>query len=397
MKIIFNNNVLTVRLTGRVDSANAVSVGKKILHSIDEHKAEKIIIDAKELKYISSAGMRAILKVKKAKPDLHIVNVSCEVYELLDMAGFTDIIDIRRTLREISVEGCEVIEECEIDTVYRLDRDTIVKIYKRSDLEDIRREMNFAKQAFINGIPTAISFDIVKCGERYGVVFELVRSDTFVDRLKNDPEHFDEYVEKFIMLTKKLHSTELDCGELVSANDVYRQRFAELEGVLTDDEMSELNRLIDSVPERNTVIHGDLYKKNNIMIRDDELLMIGMGELMRGHPIYDICEVYFACTYFFETGKGGENTDPGNDISMHFLEKFTAMYFTGSIREDRERAVNAVKIFGEYRKAYVYLSADDTDITYEERLKNAADIIKERVLPNIDIIMDALTLDFIEW
>lgn len=395
--MIFNNDTLTVRLTGRVDSANAVSVGKKILRAIDEHNAEKVIIDAEELKYISNAGMKAILKVKKAKPDLQIVNASCDVYELLDMEGITDIIDTRKILREISVEDCKVIEECEIYTVYRLDRDTIVKIYNRSDLEDIRREMNFAKQAFINGIPTAISFDIVKCGERYGVIFEIVQSDTLVDRLKNDPEHFDEYVEKFAALTKKLHSTELGCGELVSANDVYRQRFAELEGVLTDDEMSELNRLIDSVPERNTMIHGDLYKKNNIMIRDDELLMIGTGELMRGHPIYDICEVYFACTYFLESGKDGELTGSENDISMHFLDKFTAVYFTGSIQEDREKAVNAVKIFGEYRKAYVYLSADDTDLTYEERVKNAADIIKERVLPNIDTIMDAFTLDFIEW
>ena len=63
------------------------------------------------------------------------------------MTGFTDIIDIRKAMREVSVEGCEIIGKGGHGTVYRIDGDTIVKLYNEDEpFDEIEREISYAKQ-----------------------------------------------------------------------------------------------------------------------------------------------------------------------------------------------------------------------------------------------------------
>ena len=45
---------------------------------------------------------------------LPVVNVSPEVYDIFDMTGFMELLDVKKRLREISVEGCELDDESEI-------------------------------------------------------------------------------------------------------------------------------------------------------------------------------------------------------------------------------------------------------------------------------------------
>ncbi|MGN1088835.1 MAG: anti-sigma factor antagonist, partial [Huintestinicola sp.] len=178
MVSIFKSGTLTVKPEGRIDTSNASEVEKELFTLVDEHKPDKIVIDAKKLEYISSVGLRVVLKLKKTVEDTSIINASLEVYDIFDMTGFTDIIEVKKAFREISVEGCEIIGKGGHGTVYRLDGDTIVKLYgDKEPFDEIEREISYSKKAFVYGIPTAISFDIVKCGDCYGVVFELINAD----------------------------------------------------------------------------------------------------------------------------------------------------------------------------------------------------------------------------
>ena len=54
----------------------------------------------------------------------------------------------------------------------------------------------------------------------------------------------------------------------------------------TPAELDQLRAVVDSVPDRNTLLHGD-YHANNIMVADGELLLIDMGDVSYGHPIFD--------------------------------------------------------------------------------------------------------------
>ena len=68
--------------------------------------------------------------------------------------------------------------------VYRYDEELVIKVFNQNNLyQDVERETTLAREAFILGVPTAISFGIVAVGERYGAMYELVDSDV---RMKND-------------------------------------------------------------------------------------------------------------------------------------------------------------------------------------------------------------------
>ena len=185
---------MTFLLTGRIDSGYAAEIEKDLLSAVEEAGDPRIVLDAKDLSYISSAGLRVILRLKKAYPDMSVVNVSSEVYEIFEMTGFTEMMTVERAYRMISVEGCEVIGEGYNGRVYRIGQDSVVKVYKRADadtLAAIRHEREVARLALILGVPTAISYDVVRVGDSYGSVFELLDAHSFAAILAEEPERLD--------------------------------------------------------------------------------------------------------------------------------------------------------------------------------------------------------------
>ena len=87
---------MTIRLDGRIDSNNAAEVEKDLLEQLSAGAAEDVVIDAEELEYISSAGLRVILRLKKAIADTSLINVSPEVYDILDVTGFTEMMSVQK-------------------------------------------------------------------------------------------------------------------------------------------------------------------------------------------------------------------------------------------------------------------------------------------------------------
>ena len=90
---------MTIELKGRIDSGNSAQVESDILQKLSGAEKAPVVLDAQALNYISSAGLRVILRLKKAHPDLRIINVNSEVYEILDMTGFTEMMRVEKAYR----------------------------------------------------------------------------------------------------------------------------------------------------------------------------------------------------------------------------------------------------------------------------------------------------------
>ena len=137
-----------ITLSGKIDSSNANEEDLRITDELNNYTG-KIIIDVSKLSYISSAGLRVILKIKKEYPDTKIINCNNEVFEIFEMTGFTQMMDIKKAFKNISIDGCDIIDEGAYGIIYRIDSDTVVKVYKNPDsLEEIIREKENAKKAF---------------------------------------------------------------------------------------------------------------------------------------------------------------------------------------------------------------------------------------------------------
>ena len=293
MKTELQNGKLTIFLEGRVDSNNAQQVERELLDAASEAPGAAVTLDADKLEYISSAGLRVLMKLRKAAgKTLGVVNVSPEVYEIFDITGFTSLLDVRKKLREISVEGCEKLGEGGNGAVYRLDEDKIVKVYKPwMELSAIDRERSFAKTAFVNGIPSVIAYDVVKVGDCLGVVFEMLKSDTLGHAMRDNPEKLEQYVDQYVELAKTLHSTHVPAGSFTRIQEVMHERANNLGKWCSAEEIALLHSIIDDIPEADTVTHNDLHP-GNIMIQDGELVLIDMPEVTMGPPICDLTSIF---------------------------------------------------------------------------------------------------------
>ena len=92
------NDSMVVYLAGHIDSTNAPEVEKEVFRLVEEAAGAPVVIDAQELEYISSAGLRVILRLRKTHPELSIRGVSSEVFEILEMTGFTQMMTVERPI-----------------------------------------------------------------------------------------------------------------------------------------------------------------------------------------------------------------------------------------------------------------------------------------------------------
>ena len=124
--------MLTINLSGRIDSNNAEEIESEISSQLAKFSGETPIFDAENLSYISSAGLRVLLKFRKMSGGkLDVINASDDVYNIFEVTGFTELFNVRKKLREISVEGCPIIGEGHFSVVYRLDSDTVAKVFNK--------------------------------------------------------------------------------------------------------------------------------------------------------------------------------------------------------------------------------------------------------------------------
>ena len=164
-----DKNILYIAIEGRIDASNAAAAEEEVFAIRKENEGKHTVIDADHLEYISSAGLRVILKVRKEEPRLAIINVAPEVYDVFDMTGFTDMVTVEKAYKRMSVEGCSFLAKGANGAVYRYDDETIIKTYFAKDaLPEIKQERENARRAFVLGINTAIPYGIVRVGESYG-------------------------------------------------------------------------------------------------------------------------------------------------------------------------------------------------------------------------------------
>lgn len=86
---------LTAALGGRLDTNTTPQAEKELSEGIDNVK--ELILDFKELDYISSAGLRLLLMLQKrmnTQGSMKIINANDMVKEIFEVTGFSDVLTV---------------------------------------------------------------------------------------------------------------------------------------------------------------------------------------------------------------------------------------------------------------------------------------------------------------
>ena len=289
-----DKDILYIAMEGRIDASNAAAAEEKIFSIKRENPGKHTVVDADKLEYISSAGLRVILRLRKEEPKLAVINVAPDVYEVFDMTGFTDMITVEKAYQRMSVEGCEFIAKGANGAVYRYNDETILKTYFAKDaLPEIKQERENARRAFVLGINTAIPYGIVRVDGGYGTVTELLNATSVTKLIRANPEDLTQAAKYYIDMLKNIHSTEVEDGEVPDMKETALDWADFVAPHIPQEQAKKLRALIEAVPKQNTLMHGD-YHTNNIMVQNGEPLLIDMDTLCMGHPVFELGSMFNA-------------------------------------------------------------------------------------------------------
>ena len=324
----------TVVIDGNLDSSTA----PKLEAQLDVTGVREIVVDFTECPYISSAGIRILLMAHRrmaATGGKFIArNLSPTVREIFELTGISRVITITKTAREISIEGRELLSSGVCGECFRLDDETVVKLYKDGvDLGMAELEKRYAQAAFVLGIPTAVSYDVVTCGTRSGIVFELLNAELFSAVIRRDPQQIDQHAKRLADLATNLHAAKGDEEVLPRLKDRIRDYINQLHGVFEPAEIALLLARLEVIPDADTCVHFDLHS-SNIMEQDGELVIIDMGDFSIGSNYFDIGLLYLIYG-LPELGICALATKIDTAQGVQFWNSFAAHYFAGRPAEER--------------------------------------------------------------
>ena len=384
MRTKFQDDTLTIFLEGRIDSNNAAETESQLMNAIsDNPSAAEIQIDAENLTYISSAGLRVLLKArKKTGKTLPVLNVSNDVYDIFSVTGFTELLDVHRKMREVSVEGCKVIGEGANGTVYRLTRDEMIKVFKYNvPLEAVEAEREASRKAFLLGVPCAIAFDTVKCGDSYGTIYEMLNAGTLTERINADPARLPELARASARLLRQLHEIDVPEGQMTRASRLLHSTIDKLSGDFTPEELAKMHALYDAIPEENHFVHNDYHTKN-IMESNGELMLIDLGDAGMGNPVIDLIHSYFVLMLI---GEGHKDDDISfNGITYREAREFWDIMIDTHCGGDKEKVARLEEKLRPYAQLMHMTVALAHPLMPSEYRKIYTNGIRNEVLPRYD-------------
>jgi len=325
---------LTLALCGRLDATSAPTLEAALqLEGIRE-----LVIDLQACNYISSAGLRGILKAIKEtariNASLVLVGAQPNVMSVLEVTGLTRLVTVKPKAREISIEGLEFISAGMCGQCFRIDRETIVKLYNEGVEPRIaEQEKEFAKAAFVMGIPTAISYDVVSCGNRTGVVYEMLDAQLFSQLIRDDPQAVDAHAKTLADVARMIHTTPGDPALFPDIKQNLRGAIRQMD-FLSASQIDILLGKLESIPDANTCVHFDLHT-SNIMMREGEPVLIDMGDMSIGSYLFDVG--LLCCIYGLpELGSSEVVTKVPNDTGAKLWQGFIKYYFADKPPEEFE-------------------------------------------------------------
>ncbi len=389
MQTSYENGILTLKPEGHVDVANAPKFEAEIRAYLGEYNPDAIVLDCDQVEYMSSAGLRGVLRLKQKLDRVSMINVHPGFYEILDMTGFTELMEIRKAYRVVSLQDCELIGQGANGKVYRFDRENIIKVYTNTDsLPEIQHERELSRAAFVLGVPTAIPYDVVQIAEGgYGSVYELLNAKTFIQMYKDGEKSLDELVDMSTELLKLIHSRIVKQSCVPSIKDLALRWARVSKDCLPAEAYEKLYALIDAVSDDRHMIHGDFHFRN-IMYQNGESLLIDMDKLSYGHPVFELAAIYNSYCGFGEIDHSSIELFWGipYKTTVTLWHKQLERYLDTKNGDALQEVENKVKLVGHTRLMQHYIRRNGLETEAGREMIAHSRSVLEQLLPRVDAL-----------
>ena len=196
--------------------------------------------------------------------------------------------------------------------------DILLKLYS-TELEKMGLdEHERASKVYNMGLPCPEPGEVVRTIDgRVGILYKRIQGKlSYARALSIHPELLDQYAMEFAEICKKLHSTTPPPGLFPTVKDQCTQYINE-NPYLTDQEKSGIITFINTLPDGNTALHGDLHIGNVIFDETGHKYLIDLSEFCTGSPLFDLGIIYMQSCMVPEE----------MEMDLYHITKKTAMAF----------------------------------------------------------------------
>ena len=374
LKIKIQDEGLIFVISGQIDTMNVADLYADFQVIRDKCVGGNLVFDCNDLSYISSAGLRFFLSVnKREKEKIRLINVSPYVYDRFEIAGFTEFLNVEKSLREVFEEEVQKIGSSGDIEIYQTNEDLLMKVYPDgTELKDIEAEREVSHEMISQGIPTLISFDVVKYQDRYGLLYEHLDTQSVASAIKENPDKEKIYALAMGNLLKQIHEFEPHSIKFPKVTDLNKRFAREMEEWLTYDEVAIIVDLINCIPQKNTMLYY-YFNPESVFVQGNELILINMTNLRVGNPLHDLARAY----------------RPYQKISEFWRTMLFAYFGTNNIKR-KEKTIEAASLLGTAILPASYRFFKSKDMP-EEKINQSIELVRRELFPNVKQIASLLS------
>ena len=317
-----------------------------------ENPDEDIILGAKELEFLSTAAAEEIRSLSETHRNILFDELNQLCFVSLHLAGLDDHVLRHSKIPEIEVSDCERIGGGANGIVYRYENDKIAKVFiSNPDVDEILMESKLLKKLFWLNIPCPISFGIALCDGKLALIYEMMDAVSLKAIIKENRSNIAKYMPEYIALVRKMHMIQ---GE--DLDSFPRQVFKKevlmkadiLDAVIGESYIGKTRKIIESIQEPETLLHGDI-QPSNVMFGKDGAYFIDFDTISTGYPILEIGNLRRSMICDFEFGEYKDNPFLGisAETSMKFWNTFIDMYYKGvdkTVLQEKLRLAEIISI-----------------------------------------------------
>lgn len=166
-----------------------------------------------------------------------------------------------------------------------------------SALEAVKHEYDVSKAVEGLGISVPQIYHIVRVGEAYATISQLIKDKKSLSRICHDqPERTEEMARLLCRKGKKLFSAPCDTGFFPSRKEQVLWAIDHA-GFVSKKYRRIIRSFAESIPEKTTCVHGD-FQTGNIIQSGDSFYWIDLDRFAYGDPMFDIGHLFQICKVY---------------------------------------------------------------------------------------------------
>lgn len=288
-----DNDYYLISLPSKLDDKTSEFIDETVkLCESDINNNGWIVFDGKDLLDYTIKGLKQIRRLRDITNQVIFLNLSDEMFDLFYSVGYTTIFFVYKTFKEIELKDAKYIGGGQNGSVYDLGNNVALKVFAdQVSLYEIVKEEQITKWAFNAGIPTSISFGLYKVNGSLAFKFEYIKTKGLSKYITEDPENIDEYIKAYANFLKQIDLIIADKNLLPSKKKEFIAYAKDIQNALDEKHFNKLMNFIESIPDSDTIVHGDAHTRN-VRYSKDGLKVIDLGDLGYGDPIFELASMF---------------------------------------------------------------------------------------------------------